>query len=135
MFDKVRISLGEGHLDKYTLFENKSLFSVYFHVFNTVEQDRFHTHAFDAVSFVLRGSYEEEQKLPSGIVIKKKVGVGVRYIPKDYNHRLLRSEPDTMSLLFAGPWVRYWTEENRSFTRTLTWGRREVSRVYHASAR
>ena len=55
MFKKTRIQLGEGHINKYTIFENKSLFSIYFHVFNTIAQDRFHTHAFDGWAFVIRG--------------------------------------------------------------------------------
>lgn len=130
MFGRVRVALGEGHLDRYTLFESKNWFSVYFHVFNTVAQDRFHTHAFDGYAVVLRGGYEEEVKAADGSVYKNRVGVGGRFIPKGYNHRLLRSLPNTMSVLFAGPWCKTWTEENDEFVRTLTWGRKEVARVY-----
>jgi hypothetical protein len=130
MFEKVRVALGKGHLDRYTIYENKRLFSVYFHIFNTIEQDRFHTHAFNGIAVVLRGSYEEEYKLPNGLIKRKKIRPGIRYIPREYNHRLLRSEPDTMSILFTGPWAEFWTEENPLFVRTLTWGRKEVSRIY-----
>jgi hypothetical protein len=49
MFKKVRVALGQGYLDRYTILEIKWLFSIYFHVFNTVEQDRFHTHAFQCL--------------------------------------------------------------------------------------
>lgn len=129
MFKKVRVALGEGYLDRYTLFESKRFFSVYFHVFNTIRQDRFHTHAFNGWAFLLRGGYEEEVISKAGIFTKR-VGPGLRYIPRDYNHRLLRSEPNTLSLLIAGPWAETWTEENEQFIRVLAWGRREVARYY-----
>jgi hypothetical protein len=77
----------------------------------------------------LRGGYEEEY-IVDGVVHRRWVGPGVRYIPRTYNHRLLRSLPDSVSILFAGPWAKTWTEENNSFVRTLTWGRRELSRTY-----
>jgi hypothetical protein len=56
------------------------------------------------------------------------IGVGCRFIPKNYNHKILKSEKNTISILFAGPWSKYWTEENDNFVRTLTWGRKEVHR-------
>ena len=133
MFKKVRVALGLGHLDRYTLFEWKRGVSVYFHVFNTVEQDRFHTHAFGGFAFVLKGGYTEEY-IENGTVKTKYVGRGVRYIPRSYNHRLLKSEPNTISLLIAGPWADTWTEENDRYVRTLGWGRKEISRTYKESA-
>jgi hypothetical protein len=128
MFNKVRVALGQGYLDRYTILEIKWLFSIYFHVFNTVEQDRFHTHAFGAWAFLIRGGYEEEF-IVSGQIRKKQVRPGMRFIPKAYNHRLLKSEPNTLSILFAGPWSSTWTEENDRFVRTLTWGRKEINRT------
>lgn len=127
MFKKVRIQLGEGYLDRYTILEIKSLFSIYIHVFNTIKQDRFHTHAFNGLAFVLNGSYEEEYKTKKGVK-SRHIGVGCRFIPKNYNHKILKSEKNTISILFAGPWSKYWTEENDNFVRTLTWGRKEVHR-------
>lgn len=128
MFGKVRVALGQGFLDRYTILELKWLCSVYFHVFNTVEQDRFHTHAFNGLAIVLRGGYWEEFLDESGQRCQKWVGPGIRYIPRAYNHRLLRSKSNTLSILFAGPWSRTWTEENDQFVRTLTWGRKELHR-------
>jgi hypothetical protein len=130
MFNKVRVTLGEGYLDRYTIFEDKKRYSLYFHVFNTIRQDRFHTHAFDGWANLLRGGYEEEVKKSDGSIHKKWVGPGLRFIPKDYNHRLLRSIPNTCSIVLVGPWCEFWTEENEEFVRTLTWGRKEVSRTY-----
>ncbi len=130
MFKKVRISLGEGFLDRFTIFECKRLFSIYFHVFNTIKQDRFHTHAFNGIAIVLRGGYLEEIKDGSE-VLKKQIRPGIRFIPRNYNHRLLESKPNTLSILFTGPWSKTWTEENDQFVRTLTWGRKEIGRKPH----
>lgn len=127
-FSVVRISLGKGHLHRCCLIECKQFFSIYGHVFNTIEQDRFHTHAFNAIAILIKGGYEEEVIGSDGLVRKVKIGPGIRYIPRSYNHRLLKSEPNTLSLLFAGPWYSTWTEENDQYIRTLTWGRKELSR-------
>jgi hypothetical protein len=126
---RVRVALGQGHLDRYTVFEHKRLFGLYVHVFNTVEQDRFHSHAFDAYSLLLRGGYEEEVMADDGTTSKRWVGPGLRFIPKSYNHRLLRSKPNTVSVLLAGPWAKFWTEDFPTFKRILTWGRKEVRRI------
>jgi hypothetical protein len=128
-FAPVRVALGDGHLDRYTLFECKRLFSVYLHVFNTVAQDRFHSHAFSGVAVVLRGGYWEEYRDGEATLLRW-VGVGPRYIPRAYCHRLLRSEPGSVSVLFAGPWAATWTEEKDGCVRTLAWGRKEVNREY-----
>lgn len=129
MFNKVRVALGKGFLDKFTIFEWKQVFSIYFHIFNTIEQDRFHTHAFGGIAFVFKGGYEEEYKSNNGEIKRKWVGFGVRYIPSTYNHRLLRSKSNSMSILFTGPWNYYWTEEKIGlWIRVLTWGRKEISR-------
>lgn len=136
MFKKTRVELGRGHLIKYTIFEIKRLFSVYLHVFNTIEQDRFHTHAFSGVSFLLKGGYEEEVKETDGSFKKKWIGRGIRYIPHSHNHRLLTSTTNSVSLLFAGPWRKTWTEEfpstpeNPGIVRVLGWGRKEITRKY-----
>ena len=128
MFNRVRVALGKGYLDKYTIFECKWFFCIYFHIFNTIEQDRFHTHAFNGIAILFKGGYEEQQKI-GNLILNKKVGLGIRYIPRLYNHRLLKSKPNTMSILFTGPWVDFWTEEKNGLVRTLTWGRKEVPAI------
>lgn len=119
------MALGQGYLEKYTIFECKRLFSIYFHIFNTIEQDRFHTHAFNGIAILFKGGYEEQVKTNDQI-FNKKIGIGIRYIPKLYNHRLLKSKPNTMSILFTGPWAKFWTEEKDFVVKTYTWGRKEA---------
>jgi len=131
MFKTARIALGKGFLDRFTIFEWKRFFSIYFHVFNTVEQDRFHTHAFNGIAILLYGWYEEEVKEEGRFSYRKKIRPSIRFIPRSYNHRILRSKPNTLSILFTGPWSKTWTEENEQFVRTLTWGRKEIQRKSH----
>ena len=109
-----RFELGEGCVTRYTLIEIKWLFSIYFHHIETLTQDRFHTHAFNAHVFIIRGGYTDEIK--SGIGANKptkivEFGKCYRFIPRELNHRLLKAKPGTISLLFTGPYSTIWTEE------------------------
>ena len=138
MFKKQRIQLGVGYVDKYTILEIKWLFSIYVHVWNTIEQDRFHTHAFNAWVFLIKGRYWEEVinnwGTPYGYDVKR----GIRYIPREYNHRILKSEPNSVSVAFAGPWEKTWTETFMNGTiRTLSLGRKQYDKggIYRHSNR
>ena len=126
MFLKKRITLGEGYLDRITLFENKYLFSIHIHIFNTIKQDRFYTHAFAGIAFLLKGGYEEEWKDENGLVHIKQIKPGIRFIPRYYNHRIMKSKKNTISVLFTGPWDKLWTEEKDGKIRVLTWGRKVI---------
>lgn len=128
MFKRAMIAIGEGFLHRITIFEFKKYFSIYLHVFNTIAQDRFHTHAFNGMAIILYGGYEEEYIARDKSIRTRKVGMGLRFIGRNYNHRILKSQKNTISILFAGPWAKTWTEENQDYVRTLTWGRVEVSR-------
>ena len=57
---KSKIALGEGAVTQYILFEWKWLFSIIFYRWETVDQVRFHTHAFPALAFLLKGKYTEQ---------------------------------------------------------------------------
>jgi hypothetical protein len=133
LFRKHRIALGQGYLDRYTIFECKRLFSIYFHSFHTIAQDRFHSHAFHAVAIVLMGGYWEELIIGDGepfferISLVRRISRGIRFIPRSCNHRILLSSPRTYSIVLAGPWAKTWTETKNGSTRTLGWGRKILS--------
>lgn len=123
-----KFELGKGLVIRYTLIEFRSLFSIYFHQIKTFEQDRFHTHAFNAYVCILRGGYNDEIKDGIGLnkptkIIKFKSG-DFRYIPRELNHKLLQAETNTVSLLITGSYSNLWTEETNDGTlRLLTKGR------------
>ena len=114
--------MGEGYVDRWTLFENKKIGGIYFHHWKTIKQDRFHTHAFDGIVWLISGGYVEE-RIENGVSYRKTIKPGLRFIPKDYNHKILQAEPWTFSLLVAGPWAQTWTEENDIWKRVLSWNR------------
>lgn len=94
-----------GHV---TLFECKWLFSVYIHHLAMDVQDRFHTHAFNSVSFILWGGYTEVVKRGMGDAPTYHLefqAPAVRYIPRGMNHKLLCARPNTVSLIITGPYA------------------------------
>lgn len=122
-----RVKLGKGYVDRWTLFELKWLGSVIVNVFNTIAQDRFHTHAFAAVSVMLRGEYDEEI-VTDGVVSRRTRRSDVIFLPRTLNHRLMKSSPNAASITLCGPWAPTWTETFLSGkTRRLTWGRKPVA--------
>ncbi len=53
IFKKKRIELGEGHILQYTIFEHKKFGGIWIYNWKTIIQNRFHTHAFNAIAFLL----------------------------------------------------------------------------------
>jgi hypothetical protein len=124
----VKVVFGEGHLDRYVVAELKYLAAIYWNVWNVVQHDRFHQHAFPAVSIGVKGYYDEEVLLEDGTKrVDRYQAPWVRFIPRSHNHRMLKSSPGAVSITVAGPWDRLWTEEFLDGSkRVLTWGRKEV---------
>lgn len=116
-------SLGVGNIRRFTIFEIKYLGGIIVNIFNTVGQDRFHSHAFHAVSLMLRGHYFEEVIVDNKIVTKKIEKS--RFIPKNYIHKITVSTPNAMSVTFEGPWGSTWDEYfDNGRVKTYTWGRK-----------
>lgn len=116
----------------YFLVEIKALFSVALLHFKDGSREAYHSHAFNSISWVLRGKlveHEIDYIFPeTGIVLEK-----VRqYLPsarpiitrRSMFHKV-ESEGDTWVITFRGPWVHQWQEflpdKNRKIT--LTHGR------------
>lgn len=77
-FRKKRIELGEGHIIQYTLFEWKRLGGIWFYNWKTIEQNRFHTHAFNSYAFTLKGDYTQEV-IKDGKIHVEEVSAFFRY--------------------------------------------------------
>lgn len=112
----------------YWLVELKPLFSVVLLRFDNGTRDAYHSHAFDAVSWVLRGRLVE--------ICIGALTPGVRtYVPsvrpvitkRDTFHKV-HSVGRTWVLSFRGPWVDRWREYTiKGGEQTLTHGRKRVS--------
>jgi hypothetical protein len=115
----------ESKVSGYFLAEIKSLFSIVLLHFANGSREAYHSHAFNSISWVLRGSLEEN-------MLSGRVKV---YVPSlkpittrrtDF-HKVV-STGDTWVITFRGPWAKTWKEflpKTREF-RTLTHGRRVV---------
>lgn len=105
IFKKKRIDLGDQSVTEWTLLEYKKWFSLklfHFHK-STGLQDRFHTHAFGAVSILLKGDYTEEILEDSEIIKRQRSDNRFTYIPRDTYHRITRSS-GCWTVLITGPW-------------------------------
>lgn len=118
-FKKKRIELGDGHIIQYTIFESKYLGGIWLYNWKTIKQNRFHTHAFNSIAFLLSGNYLEEV-ITDGKIKTRLVNQWLkpRFLPKNYCHRILAASTNTWTIVFFGKWIPYWWEY---FADTKTW--------------
>lgn len=100
-----RIDLGDQSVTELTILEWKKLFSLKLFHFHKTDgcQDRFHTHAFGAVSILLHGDYTEEVIEDGKILQLQRSRRRFLYIPRDSYHRITRSN-GCRTILITGPW-------------------------------
>jgi hypothetical protein len=100
------INLGDQAVTELTILEWKRFFSIKLFNFHKTDgkQDRFHTHAFNAVSILLSGDYVEEivDELDN-IVPLKRSRKRFLFIPANQYHRITKSD-GCRTLLITGPW-------------------------------
>ena len=110
------------------LIEIKSLFSIVFLRFKGGSREAFHTHAFNAVSWVVWGKLTEE--LITGEVREYRPSFKPIYTPRNCFHKVT-STGNTFAVTFRGPWLDQWQEflpdENKFVF--LTHGRNVVRTV------
>ena len=122
-----KVTLGELDAHQFTVIEIKWLFSIIFYYFRGDGwQDRFHTHAFNAVSFRFFGTYLVRE-IVDGETIETSRTDRIRYFPKSVDHMLGPSR-GCLTLLLSGPWDATWVETKNGRKRTLQWGRKSVER-------
>ena len=131
-FKKKRIELGEGHIEQYTIFESKRIGGIWLYNWQTIDQNRFHTHAFNSVALTLSGSYTQEI-IKDGVIKEEVVSKRFipRYLPKNYCHRILEAKPNTWTLVFFGRWIPYWWEyfaDTKTWVK-YSWGRKVIGKV------
>ena len=109
------------------LVEIKSLFSVALLVFENGSREAYHTHAFNSISWVLKGKVEEHmQGSPSAMNVFTPSFKPI-ITKRDTFHKVF-SIGRTWVLTFRGPWAKQWKEfspARNEFT-TLESGRKIV---------
>lgn len=120
----------ESRVWAYTLIELKSWFSVIVLRFEDGSRDAYHSHAFNAWSWVLKGELNEHVRTewPENHFFWR------RYLPswrpiftaRETFHQV-RSVGRSGAITFRGPWAPTWRDQAAGEpVRTLTHGRREV---------
>ena len=111
----------ESTVDAYFLIEIKSLFSIALLKFNKGTREAFHTHAFNAWTWMFWGNLWEDVYLGSLTKYSKRL----KYTPKELNHRV-KAIKTSYAVTVRGPWSNEWTETKNGKTIKLTHGRKEV---------
>lgn len=97
-----------------------------FFYFKGGDQDRFHTHAFNAISFKLFGKYTEGIMDPDTKEITYRERTQIfRYFPRNSYHSINRSN-GCCTFLIQGPWRKTWKEYKNNQEKILTWHRKEA---------
>lgn len=108
----------------YMLIEWKPVFSIGLLHFKKGSREAFHRHAFNALTWWLKGSVTEVHH-PSGKRKEFKRGLKPKYTNRECYHKVV-SHSDTWALTFRGPWQDTWKEFRPSGEVTLTHGRKIV---------
>ena len=123
-----RFEFGEQKVTQFVVFECKWLGSIiffYFHKSNK-PQDRFHTHAFNALSFKLFGGYDEhilDDEMTGKFHVERRTQF-IKYFPRNSYHRIANSN-GCLTLLFSGPWKKHWKEYINGTVVHYSWGRKK----------
>lgn len=134
----------ESRVWAYWLVEIKSLFSIALLKFENGSRDAYHNHAFNSISWVLKGRLVEEDldlkndRIALGRFDDHKFYTKIHvpsFVPvvtwRTTNHKVT-SHGSTWVLTFRGPWSRTWKESvndgNGGYVeRTLTHGRKIIN--------
>ncbi len=128
LFKKCKDGGAESPVDAYFLVECKGLFSVAVLKFNEGGREAFHTHAFDAYTWFLKGNLMEEDANGEFYIYERSL------IPKktlkSKNHRV-KALKDSWCFTVRGKWDKKWTEYNKEGNETtiFSWGRVIVDKV------
>lgn len=113
----------------YWLIEWKSVFSIVLLRFGASNRENFHNHAFNALTWWIKGKVIEKVYLGSAGIrsLSWKPSFVPKYTPRSNMHRII-PEGVAWCLSIRGPWTKTWGEYNPKTEKeiTLTSGRRIV---------
>lgn len=116
----------ESKVWAYILIEIKWLFSIILLKFEDGSREAYHSHAFDAISWLLAGQLFEDRidKLSKTIYIPS---INPIFTSKENTHKVI-SIGKSWALTFRGPWKRTWFEKTKDGNAVLGHGRKVLSR-------
>jgi hypothetical protein len=123
LFQKTKDGGPNSPVDAYFLIEWKNVFSVAILKFNIGTRDAYHTHAFNAWTWFLKGNMVELDI--SGKPTRYTRSIFPKFTPKTKNHKVVAATT-SYAITLRGPWDDTWTETKKGETITLTHGRKHV---------
>ena len=125
MFKKSYDGGPESGVTGYWLIEAKSLFSIVLLHFSPGSREAYHNHAFNAVTWWLKGSVSEEYVDGTGRPWSP--SLKPKLTPKSCFHKIHAGSKGAWALSFRGPWDKTWQEHKSGRTVTLEQGRKIVT--------
>lgn len=118
----------ESGVTGYFLIEWKILFSIGLLHFKKGSREAYHTHAFNALTWWIKGKVSELHYNKPENNKDFKRSLKPKYTTRDCFHKVLSHE-NTWALTFRGPWSNIWKEfrERSNKMITLTHGRKELN--------
>ena len=115
----------KSNVTGFWLVEIKNLFSVVILKFAKGSRENYHNHAFNALTWFVKGNVDEHNL--DGRIINWKPSWKPKLTKKDCFHKVFAIE-DTYVISFRGPWDNTWKEFNPTKQEeiTLTHGRKRV---------
>lgn len=115
------------------LVEWKSVFSIVILCFHKGSREAYHSHAFNALTWWLKGEVDEHVLLHPGIgdttqVLTWRPSLFPKFTPRGHTHKVYGIADRTCALSIRGPWAKTWIEyipATNEFV-TLTHGRKRV---------
>lgn len=128
-FQKAKDGGPDSPVTGFFIVEIKSLFSIVLLKFNPGMRESFHSHAFNAITFWLKGKVWEETIFSKSPKFTRWKAGQVKTTARSFMHRIATGEP-AYALSIRGPWAKNWLEfnpETEEFTK-LSNGRKIESR-------
>lgn len=121
LFFKSKDGGPDSNVTGYWLIEWKAGFSIVLLRFSQGSREVFHSHAFNAVSWILRGLLYETIRFNSSRFLFPRLKP--YYTSRDTAHRVYGINNSTWALSFRGPWSKTWKEYTDDSEVTLAHGR------------
>ena len=129
LFTKCKDGGRDSPVDAYVLVEIKGLFSIMFLKFNKGSREAYHTHAFNAWTWFIKGDLQEQRIVGEGDLVLHKYEKTLlpKCTKKDNLHRVVAWK-DSWCFTLRGAWDDTWKEylpDTKEYI-TLTHGRKVV---------
>jgi len=110
----------KSHVEAYFLLELKGLFSIALLKFNIGGRGVYHTHAFNALTWFIKGDLIEEDI--DGTLYQYPFSLKPKYTSRSKNHRV-KANRVSWCFTIRGPWADTWEEFDEGIKTILTHGR------------